>query len=809
MSTSTRWSSEFVVAEHKDLQASAMAVDFNGTYALLYGRRYLAVINLDEPSYALKKVLRQSKYEVGTADWNPTSAQGETCAISSNQRVEILRWMEGGDLTTEQTLRAHTRVVADLHWHRSEPNLLASCSLDTFVHIWDLRDTRRPALSLSAVVGATHVRWNKISRHILASAHEGDIKVWDQRKGTAPVQYISAHLAKIHGLDWNPSYENQLVTSSQDCTVKYFDITSPRRAESVLTFTSPVWRARYTPFGTGLVTVVVSPIRREENSLLLWNTSNQGTPVHTFVGHTDVVQEVSWRGQREGSVDFQLVTWCKDQSLRIWRIEPFLQKLCGHEAQEGSEQGTEALEPELLPSAESAATSIVDPSNAVPQLGAGEKDGTAGSGLSQPPKTLQQEFSLTNINIPNVQVDAMDAVRRTCTVTASTNGHTVVLLVNFPANYPFNSPPSFQLCKGTTIDSATQAKVVKVLKQTAQQRVRKNKSCLEPCLRQLVATLEQIAQLEETTSVDTNVLTPFLQSSQFLEPSSLYGSFKDAYIPFPRTSGAAFCSVGHLVCFSRPVYGRRVSVRSDTHPTPRSLSALGPTSGTFVTGSSLQLFGSSQGSSVTSVVAATGLAQVPETASMSSFYFPDRQRARSKGRNSASGPSNHRGSIAKTNKPAVILYDVSPLLFVQRELAEKYKLSTRDVSEACQHNASVALMHGRRDLAQVWQLVSLAAASPIPPSPLASHWSEHDEDSLSAWVLHPFGRTMIESLIMHYAGQFDVQTAAMLSCMFGCRTENQAAFRKKATNKNVSVRLNYLQFFAYRLSVKTKIIIEN
>jgi hypothetical protein len=40
---------------------------------------------------------------------------------------------------------------------------------------------------------------------------------------------------------------------------------------------------------------------------------------------------------------------------------------------------------------------------------------------------------------------------------------------------------------------------------------------------------------------------------------------------------------------------------------------------------------------------------------------------------------------------------------------------------------------------------------------------------------------------MHYAGQSDIQTAAMLSCMFGCRTENQIAYRKKAMNKNVSV----------------------
>lgn len=65
--------------------------------------------------------------------------------------MEILSWQSGGDLVQTQTLRSHTRVVSDLNWHRFDPNLLASCSIDTFIHVWDIRDQRRPSLSLSAV----------------------------------------------------------------------------------------------------------------------------------------------------------------------------------------------------------------------------------------------------------------------------------------------------------------------------------------------------------------------------------------------------------------------------------------------------------------------------------------------------------------------------------------------------------------------------------------------------------------------------------------------------------------------------------
>lgn len=57
----------------------------------------------------------------------------------------------GYDLQPVHSLRAHTRVVSDLNWHPQDPDVLATCSIDTYIHIWDIRDQRKPSLSLSAV----------------------------------------------------------------------------------------------------------------------------------------------------------------------------------------------------------------------------------------------------------------------------------------------------------------------------------------------------------------------------------------------------------------------------------------------------------------------------------------------------------------------------------------------------------------------------------------------------------------------------------------------------------------------------------
>lgn len=519
-----------------------------------------------------------------------------------------------------------------------------------------MRDSRRPATSLSAVAEATQVRWNRTNPYLLATAHDGDVKVWDQRKGTAPVQYIAAHLSKIHGLDWSPTSDTQLATSSQDNTVKFFDTNSPRRAECILNTNSPVWRARYTPFGNGLVTVVVPQLRRGENSLLLWNIANRATPVHTFIGHRDVVLEFEWRKQRQTEADFQLITWSKDQTLLIWRIEPFLQKLCGHEPEEPHD---EYVTEDALETASNASTNV--------------------SSVTVHP--LYQEFSLLNVHIPNLEVVKMDPVRRFCTVRAKTKNYFIILQVTFPNTYPHGVPPNFQMASGSSIEENKGQQVLQTLTHIAQQRVLKNRTCLEPCLRQLVATLEQLASDSEN---NRHFDAPYMDNA------NIFGS-NDAYIPFPRTSGAKFSSVGILVCFGRPVTSRRLSGKLES-TTPRTLSAIG------------NLYGGKRSTDL----------------SITNFYY-QKQRSR-----------NKHGMIAKPPKAMVTVYDASGLFYVSKQLGAKYLLDG-DVGTVCKYNATAAATIGRMDLVQAWKLAELIASP------------QQAEDDMQ-WSMHPFGSQLMQSL---------------------------------------------------------------
>uniref|UniRef100_A0A3Q3GXG3 WD repeat domain 59 n=1 Tax=Labrus bergylta TaxID=56723 RepID=A0A3Q3GXG3_9LABR len=712
-----RWSSENVVVEFRDAQVRQ--------------RRFLYMVNLEAPSEPPRKIGRQSKWDVGTVQWNPHRSESHIFAASSNQRVDLYSWKEGcGEVHT--SLQAHTRVISDLDWSWFEPEFLVTTSSPLYTSC------------LSSPAGASQVKWNRKNQYLLASSHDGDVRIWDKRKPNTAVEYVAAHLSKIHGLDWHPENEFIFATSSQDNSVRFWDYRQPRKYLNILSCQVPVWKARYTPFSNGLVTVMVPQLRRE-NSLLLWSTLDLNNPVHAFVGHDDVVLEFQWRPQKEGSKDYQLVTWSRDQTLRIWRVDPQLQKLCVSDVDdlmEGmsltveSEKSLSSHEPESQHGIGLAAENLHDPDSG------GRHDSAGGSGV---PQTLQQEFSLVNLQIRNVNVE-MDAVNRSCVVSAHFGSHQVHLVVKFPAQYPNNAAPTFQFVSPTTIPSVMKIKIQKILTDTSLQKVKRNQNCLEPCVRQLVSCLESDMEDGPTSSpfVLSNPVTPALQA--FPRVTNTYGSYQDANIPFPRTSGARFCGTGCLVYFTRPITMHR-SV-PPTEPTPRSLSALSAYHSGVLTPMKMR----SESQSTLRLYSGSPTRSDKDTVSISSFYYKERKSRRFKTKREGTDYGNRPIKLAGK----VIIQEISCLLPVHKALGESYILNMNDIQETCQKNAAAALTVGRRDV--VWALASAATNQDLSP--------DSDPDTETPWARHPFGRQLLETLLDHYSQMSDVQTLAMLCSVF-------------------------------------------
>ena len=62
------------------------------------------------------------------------------------------------------------------------------------------------------------------------------------------------------------------------------------------------------------------------------------------------------------------------------------------------------------------------------------------------------------------------------------------VVIKFPEAYPNRVAPTFELVEATSLSDKDQTYVLGSLKEVAQQNVKYGRSCIEPCLRQLVTS---------------------------------------------------------------------------------------------------------------------------------------------------------------------------------------------------------------------------------------------------------------------------------------------------------------------------------
>jgi WD40 repeat protein len=507
-----------------DHPVTSLSISPKGRDVVLAAKRGLYILDLENPFEPPRIFQHVSKWDVADVQWNPHVSRN--CWIASTSNQKALVWNINRDLTSgtnshvEFILAKHLRAISDIHWSPFSPETLATCSYDAYVYLWDLRQPpTHPSHSFCGwTAGATQVKFNRCNEYVLASAHDTDVRVWDMRKGSTPVTLITAHMTKIYGIDWSRTDEKELLTCSQDRLVKIWNTDQSRNCQSTIETSSPCWRARFTPFGNGIVTMP----QRKDNSLYLWNRDMPQAPTYTFSGHSDVPTEFVWRYQREhancSDNEYQLVTWSKDMHLRLWPISKETVKSVSTE---------DRSESQSFPLAS-------DPINVGPGLK--NQDFRTGSdpqlhlrnSHESPPKSenifgpislsslsnvqsshsdlveldmsdeynLEEELNRLQDIFPGVYIDKSNLIARRCTMRlerTDPGGMAIAAAKNilfqvdiiFPKRYP-HTPPFFDIQKTWMLSMMNRTMLSRKLTQIAMTYAKKGKPCMEPAVRYLL-----------------------------------------------------------------------------------------------------------------------------------------------------------------------------------------------------------------------------------------------------------------------------------------------------------------------------------
>ena len=328
---------------HLDQPVGSMSISPSGRDVVLASRNGLDVIDLDSPYSPPRHLSHSTSWEVADVQWSPFALRDYWVVSTSNQKALVWNLgMSSPQDCIEFVLHGHTRAITDINFSAHNPDVLATCAVDSYVHVWDLRTPMRPSVSFSDwFAGATQVKWSRQDAHVVASSHDKYLRIWDDRMGAYPVRSIKAHNTKIYGIDWNRFHPNKIATSSLDRTIKFWNCNNLEdKPEGVVRASFPVWRARHTPFGWGILAMP----QRGNSDLHLYdrravpkdNFEDITTPVAQFPGHKGQVKEFLWRAR--GSIvegvdhrDFQLVSWGTDRVLRLHQVDTETFRNIGYE----------------------------------------------------------------------------------------------------------------------------------------------------------------------------------------------------------------------------------------------------------------------------------------------------------------------------------------------------------------------------------------------------------------------------------------------------------------------------------------------
>lgn len=886
---------------YKESNATVLDNDFTEKYMCIGSPGSVSVVESEKYS-AIPRNTRTNRHSAHIIRWqrlNDTSGSHIICV--STQFFDIFT-VNSDCLNLLDSTCAHPFNLTDVDWCPCDTNSLLSCSVDDAVKCWDLRDLRCPCLQIQTIGGAEQAKWAPLSVNSLCTSHGTDLRLWDKRNISLPVQTVSAHMQKISCVMWHPTTATCFLTAGLDGYIKMWnssDLTKPRHSLGMLP--APIWKIKFSSDGNEFASIPLPMYGQLEEScaLSLWKTSTLEI-VQVIGCEDDVLLDLCWQKFHMQRQTYScLYSASRYGKLRKYNLplfkdlsEEVVEKSCCSRVGINTENAfvfDEEIEESKTkirtPLTNSGSTSKLNKRSLMMNKIEIIENGLCLTVPRQVDVLIAELVPLRCMCTEDLTVQQLDdkhslitwkknadlkfQIKAALSLEERMEGftHVIIQIINEGSYLSFNEMETIvkKLSDETSImDMSLEKEPILPIILHNLLKIVASMETLTPQSLDIPQRPENVVQFCDSASsengshsVTFGTISSPLPKSTLSSP--LLSTSYDRWIPSPRTCGARFNGSGFLVIFGRNELAMRrmqsskssfqdeslwlsaeritqtlkgtsskkgaLSFLDDGHEvddghissTPRSLDdykhelllslddmhthlqnfhgnekcnspLCQSISSTPFFSRNMAFFhqkfdiANSGTSSLLEMRTSNSLAVLSNICNSTQNIRSFRRRGNSGTNVLADDHHNLDGCAAVS---VVVIYDVSVLMSVSKDLARKYRLIGANALELCLWNRKVVEEVGRKDLENIWQIVELCIRMgksswrkryPLDQCITMTNMLDFDsseeniseEDSMAVAV-HPFGRSLINSLLDYFARINDYQTAAVIICVLGLR----------------------------------------
>ena len=305
-----------------------------GTHTADGHQNYLEIANvqLPNPKKPDVKDYNEETGEIGGYGGGPSKSQIEV-------KFNIVQKMD------------HPGEVNKARYQPQNPNIIATMCTDGRVMIWDKTKLRSiptgtpdPIIILGGHEAEGYgLSWSpREAGQLLTASEDQTVRLWDitqaskSNKSLKESRKYTHHAGIVNDVQYHPTHPNLFGTVSDDLTMALVDLRQPETTRAAAVSGENQHKDAVNAIAFNLAVDTVIATGSADKTIAIWDLRNLNNKLHALEGHTDSVTTLEWHPFEEGV----LASSSYDRRIMFWDLG----KVGEEQAPEDSEDGP----PELL-----------------------------------------------------------------------------------------------------------------------------------------------------------------------------------------------------------------------------------------------------------------------------------------------------------------------------------------------------------------------------------------------------------------------------------------------------------------------------